>query len=252
MEASSRWRIGFSVVACCSGIAASGCSSDDTSGSQTVGSDATADGPSNDAAGGDTATADASGEGSVLDGGQVGDALSDAPVCAPLDASIATVAAGPLWGCYQAACSMELAACAADCVCNDAMLGALRCAADGGSGTTCFLSAIAKNVGAPGVVEVGNCLVLGAGFAACGGDAGSDASSDASRDAAVESGADAQGDALSEAGSDSAADGGRGSDATSDGPPESATEDAGDGSTSEDSAVDANDAASQDAGEGGD
>lgn len=252
MGVSSKWRIGFSVALCCSGIVASGCSSDDTSGGPPAGSDATTDGANNDGAGGEAATSDSPSEGSVLDGSATSDAISDAPLCSPIDASIATVAAGSLWGCYQAACSMQLAACAADCICNDAMLGALRCAADGGSGTACFLAAIGKNIGVSSVVEVGNCLVMGAGAAMCGGDAGTDAAADATRDSAVESGADARADAVSEASGEAAADGSGGSDATSDSPTEAASPDAGDASASDDSAVDADAAASQDAGEGGD
>jgi hypothetical protein len=47
--------------------------------------------------------------------------------CVPITtASPATVDAGAQWGCYEKACSAAFTACAADCVCNNALLTALN------------------------------------------------------------------------------------------------------------------------------
>ena len=75
----------------------------------------------------------------------------------------ATVDAGSLWGCFQQACSTQLTACAADCTCNTAIVGALECVATGGSMTTCFTTASTADTNAQNVVT---CLVT-ALFGSC-------------------------------------------------------------------------------------
>jgi hypothetical protein len=233
----SKWMVWFSVVIGCAGAVAWGCgSSDNNQGGGDAGSDAEAvDGATNDAVG-ETATSDSSGidgavvdSGGVLDGGSAVDsggdaATADSPACTPVDASIAAIAAGPVWGCFQAACASQLTACATDCVCNDAMLRALECAANGESSTTCFEDALAQNARDSNVMLVGGCLE--------------------SVQAKCSGGADAGGDARS------GADGSGGADATSDGPSE-ATDGAGEAAATQDSGADGSDAASDATGEGG-
>jgi len=94
-------------------------------------------------------------------GSSTEDAGTDAAPCVSVDASAATIVTGsPSWNCYEQMCATSLAECAADCTCNDAVLGALECvAADGGSTTTCF-AGLASAGASPGAsMDTLNCLV---------------------------------------------------------------------------------------------
>jgi hypothetical protein len=87
----------------------------------------------------DSGTADTSTP--PADTGTTEDAGGDAATpCVTIDASAATIVTGsPVWDCYESMCATALAACAADCLCNDAVLSALQCTAtDGGNQQTCF------------------------------------------------------------------------------------------------------------------
>ena len=74
-----------------------------------------------------------------------GDAGTTTPCTPKYDASAATLVAPDVpgeasWTCLEGHCGPSLNACAADCTCNNDILGALYCLAppDGGSLTACF------------------------------------------------------------------------------------------------------------------
>jgi hypothetical protein len=219
--AALKWVLACSAIAASVGAAASGC--DSSSDNQAVGdsgSDATTPDamPMGDATaatdanattgdGGDaSATTGDGGDAGATTTGDGGDAgattgdgsARDSATCTPVDASIATVAAGATWGCFQSACASQLSACAVDCTCNDALLGALVCAGTGGSSTGCFTAEITQHLGDTAVVLVGNCL-QSTTCPAAGAEAGVDGG------AQPDTGADAGVDAGTEAGSDSGA-----------------------------------------------
>jgi hypothetical protein len=158
----SRWLVRFSGLLACAGLITGCDSSDDTS--PPAGGDASEDGTADvsivDATSSDASTnVDAAQSNSGADGGETGP--SDA--CLAVDISAATVDAGKTWGCLESACSSQLAMCAGDCVCNDAMLSALLCAATGQElSTDCFTAEIAAHIGDPTVVVIGNCLLSNA------------------------------------------------------------------------------------------
>ena len=210
MGASSRFIALFAILGS-AGAAFAACSSSDTSSESpdsggTAGSDATtmsegaAPATGKDAAGGSD------------DGGGGADGDAGAPVdsssCPVVDVSVATVDAGPLWACLESACMPELTACAADCVCNDALLVALLCAAGGTSPVTCFTNAIQQNLGDFAVVGVGTCLQTNALACLAVSEGGTDAGADAvdgqggRSDGGQEGGPDASTDGGSEGSSD--------------------------------------------------
>jgi hypothetical protein len=109
----------------------------------------------------DSGTADTSTP--PADTGSTEDAGGEAAApCVTVDASAATIVTGsPSWDCYEQMCATSLAACAADCPCNDAVLGSLQCVAnDGGSTTVCFtpLSTLSGAMEAASTAVL-NCLV---------------------------------------------------------------------------------------------
>jgi hypothetical protein len=109
------------------------------------------------------------------------------PTCTALsDASVATTNFGnPEWACTQQQCP-DLAKCAADCDCNNALLTALACTVDAGGATptyaetlACFTPALTLIAGDTNVpMALAGCLVS-AGSTCAGFDAGSDASTEA-------------------------------------------------------------------------
>jgi hypothetical protein len=151
MRASTRWLVGISMVLLAAAIAMAGCGSGGGGGTRDAGPDTL---PVTTGSGG------ASGAG----GGSGTDA---AAVCTPLGGSVATIAAGATWACFQAACMTELVACAADCTCNNAMLNALLCVSTTGDSRSCFTTAAVT--GGSGAVSVAICLEQGGGGG--GGDA---------------------------------------------------------------------------------
>ena len=114
----------------------------------------------------------------ATDDAAAGDDADDSAVaCTPLPINSATFDAGsPIWSCLQAACGPSLATCATDCVCNNAVLAALSCQADGGTSTTCFTPVASTDTAGGAVIT---CLL--AKTAGCGLvlDGGTDAASDA-------------------------------------------------------------------------
>jgi hypothetical protein len=123
--------------------------------------------------GGSAGSSSAGASGSAGNGGSAG---TGAAVCTPLAGSAATIAAGPLWGCFQNACMTELGACAADCECNNATLTALGCVAGGGNQMTCFTPL--AGAGATGL-QVIACLVTSTPGCTAPPDAGSEEPGDA-------------------------------------------------------------------------
>jgi hypothetical protein len=87
-----------------------------------------------------------------------------APIaCTDASVSAATINAGS-FACEEAQCTTSLNACAADCLCNNALLQAFQCAADAGDSaaqTNCFtlyLTQAAEN-GSAAVSPFGICLM---------------------------------------------------------------------------------------------
>ena len=224
MGAGSRLVALFAMLGC-GGAIVGACSSSDTSSDiadSGGGIDATT--PNEGAApegGKEAAVGPDGGDGGGVDGGEGGVADSGCPV----GTSIATVDAGAQWGCLQSACMSELAACASDCVCNSALLGALVCVAGGQSATACFTNAIQQNLGDLYVVAVGSCLQTNAVACLAVGEGGTDAAADATpgegggrdggQDGSLEAGTDAGSGDGSDGASSSDGSGGA-SDATSD------------------------------------
>jgi hypothetical protein len=66
---------------------------------------------------------------------------------------------GSIWNCALMSCPMPVAACAADCTCNDAIAQALACSASGMSSTmSCFVQALTVVVSDPTVTALIPCL----------------------------------------------------------------------------------------------
>jgi hypothetical protein len=76
----------------------------------------------------------------------------------PPDAALGGSSVGLCLGCLKSNCSAELAACAADCPCNNGVEGVLGCLLQGGSLTTC---------GAPILGLPGNSSNLGIALGQC-------------------------------------------------------------------------------------
>jgi hypothetical protein len=108
---------------------------------------------------------------------------ADAAACTPMDASAATINGGALWACFESACMTQLVACASDCACNNAVLGALQCAATGGGQTTCFAPVAA--VGTNGMA-VAICLLTSTSSCSPNLDAGSEGPGDGGGDAGAD------------------------------------------------------------------
>lgn len=88
------------------------------------------------------------------------DGGADVP-CVPSGADVATIDAGALFRCYQTACATELSGCAADCVCNAAVMSGLQCLlADAGTGQSCFYPQILRNASNVPVRTAGTCMEL--------------------------------------------------------------------------------------------
>jgi hypothetical protein len=172
----------------------SGCSSDNaTTGDAGVDAQTSADGSTMDT--------------SATDSPVGTDARKEAATCVPFDASVATIPTGdPTWTCFQSMCATELGACAADCVCNDAILGALLCsAAPGANQTNCFIAGLAMSPTLGGTVF--GCLQMKR--AACTPEGGAEGgteggSSDSGADGATEGGG---GDGGVDGGGDAGTDG---------------------------------------------
>jgi hypothetical protein len=187
----SKWVVPFLAVAGYAAFAISACTS---SGNDPVTPDAGPDGP----------TAD---PGSDADAAS-GDGGADAG-CESFPMNIETLDAGALFGCYQAACAAELAACAPDCVCNGVITTGLECLqADAGSAISCFYPPIMKNVSNLQVRAAGLCMQLVLNDGGCerafgtgpeGGDEAGQIPTDAAADA---------GDAAGQIPTDAAADAG--------------------------------------------
>ena len=91
-------------------------------------------------------------------GGAGGGGGAGGAACTPMGSSVATVNVSPTWTCFEGACSTELTACAADCVCNNAILTALSCVATTGDQVGCFTTAATS--GGTGAITVALCLRL--------------------------------------------------------------------------------------------
>jgi hypothetical protein len=116
------------------------------------------------------------------DSGDDGAMGADAPACVPNAMKVSTLDGGASWGCIETACKTELTACAADCDCNNAVLGALSCIQTMGVAATmtCFTTALTPVVTNAAVTPLITCLQ--GHSAGCGGpvvDGGGDAHSDA-------------------------------------------------------------------------
>ena len=92
----------------------------------------------------DSGTTEASPEEAGGDGGGEDAPAAEAAACMPSGINVATMNFGSAsWACFQAKCMPSLTMCAADCDCDNGILGALQCAADGGAAATmgCFVTA---------------------------------------------------------------------------------------------------------------
>lgn len=147
-----------------------------------LGAGAVGFGCSSSSSGGTTPTDSGSPEATTTeDAGEGGgeDAAEEPAVtpCTPSGVNVETFDSGSSsWACYQAMCQPSLTMCAADCTCDNGILGALLCAADAGASGTmaCFVTAFG-NLGANAAgAMVEGCLV-GPASTACGGTAPADA-----------------------------------------------------------------------------
>jgi hypothetical protein len=142
---------------------------------------------------------------------------TDAPACTPvLDATtVTTIDGGALWACFNTApaCGTELMACAADCVCDNAMLLALNCVAEAGGASApanammgCVVTQLGTYPGAAGDTTVSTLLacLTGKGKAACEPEGGT---SEAGTEGGTEAGTEGGG---SEGGSEGGTDAGGG------------------------------------------
>lgn len=143
-------RIGLLEIALATMLAATatgGCGSSTTGGSSNTGGQA-----------GSRVETDSGADTAPESGGVGGNAGTDTgPACVPLG-NIATVNAGPLWACFQQSCAPSLTACAADCLCNNGIVGALTCVAAGGMQTTCFFAAATALGNNPNAIVLLGCL----------------------------------------------------------------------------------------------
>jgi len=117
---------------------------------------------------------DSGGDGGVEDAAEEAEA---AVMCTPSGVNVETFDSGSSsWACYQAMCTPSLTACAADCTCDNAILGALLCAADAGASGTmaCFVTAFGNLGSNAAGAMVEGCLV-GSAMTACGGTSTPDA-----------------------------------------------------------------------------
>jgi hypothetical protein len=101
------------------------------------------------------------------------DAPVEAAACTPVSPAVdvATFDSGSSqWTCLQGKCAAELTTCASDCLCNNAIVGALMCAqADAAATMACFVNAIESGpgMGDMNLGNVGTCLSTNT--AMCGG-----------------------------------------------------------------------------------
>jgi hypothetical protein len=155
-------------------------------------------------------------DGTASDGG--GDAAM--ATCEASTMSAATINSGPAWTCLEMVCSASLTACAADCVCNNAVLTALECVVmNGGASATpaqttaCFTSNVGPLISGPEASIVGpvaTCLMtMAQGCATQGMEGGTDGGSDGGDSATA---SDATGDSATA--SDATSDSKMASDAT--------------------------------------
>lgn len=73
--------------------------------------------------------------------------------------SVTGLSTVPMWVCAQAICGAQIAACSADCACNDAVAQGLTCAAAGSSSLAiCFAHTLAPVASSSAVVELVTCL----------------------------------------------------------------------------------------------
>jgi hypothetical protein len=99
--------------------------------------------------------------------------------CTPAPVNAATFDAGnATWSCLQTACATTLAACGADCPCNDAILAALLCQADGGSTTLCFTPAYEVDNAGSAVIACLQTKTAGCGLSLDGGGDGGTSGTD--------------------------------------------------------------------------
>jgi hypothetical protein len=109
--------------------------------------------------------------------------------CEASTMNVATINSGPAWTCLEMACSASLTACAADCVCNNAVLTALECVIMKGGASATMAQTIAcftSNVGplttgpeAPIAGPAATCLMMNSqGCATQGMEGGTDGGSD--------------------------------------------------------------------------
>ncbi len=164
------------------GAFAAGCGSTDATPTADAGSDVTTSDVAADQASDQNTGADVKDAGSSC--------VEDASIAtlSPPDAALADGASsvGICLGCIKGSCNAELAACAADCPCNNAVQGVIGCVLKGGQILTCG----APILGLPGNssnlgLALGQCLAAGCqaecapGLDAGAKDTGTDAVADA-------------------------------------------------------------------------
>jgi hypothetical protein len=150
-----RFLFGASLVG--AGAIAIACSS--SSGGPSGGSDAAAEtgSTSSSSSSGGSSTSSSSG-------------MAEAAPCTPVAANPETLDGGAVWACYQAACSKQLTACNADCVCNSAFINALQMIqAMGGSMAVAMSQLQTASAADTPAGTVGNCLLMTQLSGACGG-----------------------------------------------------------------------------------
>jgi hypothetical protein len=110
--------------------------------------------------------------------------------CTPIapGTTVSAIDGGSTWACFQAKCGPALTECSADCVCNNAVLTALECQANGGGIAACFTPVASTDDAGTDAID---CLVMNMGMCGIVLDASADgstdaASTDASSDAATE------------------------------------------------------------------
>jgi hypothetical protein len=114
-----------------------------------------------------------SGPDAESDGADAGGSRPDTgATCVPIGVSVATVDAGPVWGCFQRTCALSLGVCAANCLCNNGIAGALACIGTGGQQAACFATALGGLGANPAAIGLLGCLTTAQ--ACIQGDAGAD------------------------------------------------------------------------------
>jgi hypothetical protein len=133
----SQWLVGVSGVGAIVGAIATGCG-DDTAATGTT--DAGGDTSASSGASSGTASSGSSGSSGSSSSGK---ADAGAPDCGTLiPTNVGTFDSGSaLWSCIQGKCP-SLATCGTMACCNNSILAALQCVADGGTGATCFTTAL--------------------------------------------------------------------------------------------------------------